>query len=307
MIGVYGTVYNSADTVGVTLRDLERKLPDDFIVVISDNYSSDGTYEILQSFDNVDAFQVRATRGRGRQLALERLLRRYGGSVQYIFSLDLDVVFPDYFPSVVAGLIGRYSGGEVYGTFASAQTYQEILHRGIVWPDLNMAEDIGYDIELIRHGFRKYLIGFPFWHNQVRRQRETKYAKGWKYFRRMFNIYVRSSLLYKHVFLPIKVRRFFASDYLMDNAYLLFPEDVGVSGKYLAAWGTYSRYSFPESFKRAIEEHPGDYHVLVARGKDRLTYQFLLYRDADAVSDIIQFFTVFHDEKVWAESVENLL
>jgi len=307
VIGVYGTVYNSVDTVSTTLEDLRRKLRDDFVVVVTDNYSTDGTYESLSEYDFVVPLRVRATRGRGRQIALEYLIREYGDSLDYVFSLDLDVVFPNYFWTALTGIMSRYSEGEVYGSFASAQTYSEILLRGVEWPDLNMAEDVGYDIELIRAGFRKYLLGFPFWYNQVRPARERKYARGFRYWKRMFDIYIRASLLYKHVYLPLRVGRLFAIDYLMDNAAFLFPEDVGVDSRYLAAWAVYSKMKLPKSLYGALSAHPGEYRALVARGKDRLTYQFLVYRDADAVSSVIKFFKTFHGGRVRDIDVSELL
>ncbi|MEM4882123.1 MAG: glycosyltransferase, partial [Nanopusillaceae archaeon] len=77
MLGIYGTVYNSADTVRQTIEDLKSKLKEDFIIVVTDNFSTDGTYEILKEYDFIDVLRIKSTRGMGRQKALEHLIKNY--------------------------------------------------------------------------------------------------------------------------------------------------------------------------------------------------------------------------------------
>ena len=85
-LGIYGTVYNSADTVRTTIEDLKKKLKYDFVISVCDNFSKDGTFEILKEYDFIDVFQRKSTRGLGRQYALENLIKNHP-DVDYIFYL----------------------------------------------------------------------------------------------------------------------------------------------------------------------------------------------------------------------------
>jgi len=106
-IGIYGTVYNSADTVRTTIEDLKEKLKYDFVISVCDNFSKDRTFEILKEYDFVDAFQRKSKRGLGRQYALENLIKNHP-DVDYIFYIDFDVIFPDHLNELIDGIIKIY-------------------------------------------------------------------------------------------------------------------------------------------------------------------------------------------------------
>ncbi len=113
-LGIYGTVYNSADTVRTTIEDLKKKLKYDFVISVCDNFSKDGTFEILREYDFIDAFQRKSTRGLGRQYALENLIKNHS-DVDYIFYIDFDVIFPDYLNELIKGIIKIYKENEIIG------------------------------------------------------------------------------------------------------------------------------------------------------------------------------------------------
>ena len=53
LISIYGTVFNNANVIRKSIDSIISKLPDfkkRFEMVIVDNYSSDGTYEILKGY-----------------------------------------------------------------------------------------------------------------------------------------------------------------------------------------------------------------------------------------------------------------
>jgi len=196
-LGIYGTVYNSADTVRTTIEDLKKKLKYDFVISVCDNFSKDGTFEILKEYDFIDVFQRKSTRGLGRQYALENLIKNHP-DVDYIFLIDFDVTFPDYLNELIKGIIKIYKENEIYwlGGFASLNTYKKILTK-VKWRDMNFTEDFMYIIDTINKGFELYFLGLPISLNQERPKRERKYAKGLKYINRLFKIYFKDYFLHK--------------------------------------------------------------------------------------------------------------
>lgn len=196
-LGIYGTVYNSADTVRTTIEDLKKKLKYDFIISVCDNFSKDGTFEILKEYDFIDVFQRKSTRGLGRQYALENLIKNHP-DVDYIFYIDFDVVFPDYLNELIDGIIKIYKENEIigFGAFASINTYKKVLTK-VRWRNMNVTEDFMYSIDIIHKGFNLYFLGLPIAINQERPNRERKYAKGLKYVNRLFKIYFRDYALHK--------------------------------------------------------------------------------------------------------------
>jgi len=196
-LGIYGTVYNSADTVRTTIEDLKKKLKYDFVISVCDNFSKDGTFEILKEYDFIDAFQRKSTRGLGRQYALENLIKNHP-DVDYIFFIDFDVMFPDYLNKLIDGIIKIYKENEIigFGGFASLNTYKKILTK-VRWRDMNVFEDFMYSVDMIRKGFDLYFLGLPTLFNQERPKREKKYAKGLKYIDRLFKMYSRDYILHK--------------------------------------------------------------------------------------------------------------
>jgi len=196
-LGIYGTVYNSSDTVRTTIEDLKKKLKYDFIISVCDNFSKDGTFEILKEYDFIDAFQRKSTRGLGRQYALENLIKNHP-DVDYIFYIDFDVIFSNYLNELINGIIKIYKENEIigFGGFASLNTYKKILTK-VKWRNMNVNEDFIYGIDIIYKGFDLYFLGLPMAINQERPNRERKYAKGLKYINRLFKIYFKDYFLHK--------------------------------------------------------------------------------------------------------------
>lgn len=96
------TCFNEVSTVRESINSLLRQLNEDYEVIIVDNFSKDGTYEILKEFEHsnsVKIVQERSSRGKGRQFALEHASGEY-----VIANLDLD----DLFLPVLGEIVGLY-------------------------------------------------------------------------------------------------------------------------------------------------------------------------------------------------------
>jgi glycosyltransferase involved in cell wall biosynthesis len=91
MLYLYGTVYNNANRVLKCLDSLNQiNTKKKFLII--DNYSTDGTYELLKEFQNIELKRVKCSRGLGRQLAME--LARDQAEINDLFmTFDLDTIY----------------------------------------------------------------------------------------------------------------------------------------------------------------------------------------------------------------------
>jgi len=279
-LGIYGTVYNSADTVRTTIEDLKKKLKYDFVVSVCDNFSKDGTFEILKEYDFIDAFQRKSTRGLGRQYALENLIKNHP-DVDYIFYIDFDVIFPDYLNELIDGIIKIYRENEVigFGAFASINTYKKIL-KSVRWRDMNVTEDFMYSVDIIHKGFNLYFLGLPISFNQERLKREKKYARGLKYIDRLFKIYFRDYVLHKLLatlikFNSIKDPERILHNYLKD---ILVPPELNLDKNLLFFYiPYYLKYSIKMIEK--LSKYYDYIYLYKMKRKIRPGYYLIIYYD----------------------------
>jgi len=291
-LGIYGTVYNSADTVRTTIEDLKKKLKYDFVISVCDNFSKDGTFEILKEYDFIDAFQRKSTRGLGRQYALENLIKNHP-DVDYIFYIDFDVIFPDYLNELIKGIIKIYKENEIikgtngFGDFGSINTYKKILTK-VRWRDMNVIEDFMHDIDVIRKGFELYFLWLPTAINQERPGRERKYAKGLKYFNRLFKIYFRDFLL--HNFLSVRIKfntikslNKILNEYIKD---IITPPELGLDKKLLFFIISYDKKYFHKILLKLTKYYEYIYIYKLKR-KVRAGYYMIIYYDYNTVEKYI--------------------
>ena len=295
-LGIYGTVYNSADTVRTTIEDLKKKLKYDFIISVCDNFSEDGTFGILKEYDFIDAFQKKSTRGLGRQYALENLIKNHS-DVDYIFLIDFDVIFSDYLNELINGIIKIYKENEIigFGGFASLNTYKKILTK-VRWRDMNVNEDFMHSIDIIHKGFDLYFLGLSISLNQERPKRERKYARGLKYLDRIFKIYFKDYFLHKLLATWIKFNSMRDPErilhthlkgilippelYLDKNLlFLIIPYHPGYFKKMIKKLSEYYDYIYLYKMKRKIR--PGYYLVIYHNYKtiEKYFMNFLKYNN----------------------------
>ena len=159
---VYGTVYNN---VGTVVRSISSVFDPSYEIVVTDNYSTDGTWEKLQELKkefNLTLLRYRSSRGKGRDYALKHCPEN---SITAFF--DLDDVYNENFHKILKSEIS----GVVAGTLVINK--EEAVKKG-GWRDLNAGEDWEFKL---RVGFKysiPVLIGKD---QQVAGLREARYAK----------------------------------------------------------------------------------------------------------------------------------
>ncbi len=133
---IYGTVFNNADRVGKCIESLKPLNYKKIFVV--DNYSTDGTYEILKNMQNVVVMRRKCSHGLGRQLALELALKE-AYDEDFLMYVDFDTVYFDKYVNIIKEMIKKLSDNEVFifGMLSKAK-----LNRSVPWRDLLTSEDL---------------------------------------------------------------------------------------------------------------------------------------------------------------------
>src|ERR1700733_1394153 len=96
------THFNNAPTVRNSLESILSQLNDEFEVIVVDNKSTDGSYEILKEFADagkIKLIQAKSSRGKGREIAFENSKGEY-----IVANLDMD----DIFKPRLRELLARY-------------------------------------------------------------------------------------------------------------------------------------------------------------------------------------------------------
>ncbi len=92
-LSAYGTSFNSKSTIIPFVQNLFSTFSDiEMELVLVDNYSNDGTYEILkelQSKYNIQLYKKKSNRGLGRNIAFDKT------EGIYTISVDVDEIFVD--------------------------------------------------------------------------------------------------------------------------------------------------------------------------------------------------------------------
>jgi glycosyltransferase involved in cell wall biosynthesis len=160
------TCYNEAETVRASLNSLLGQLNDNYEVVIVDNFSKDGTCEVLREYEkshDVKVIQRHCSRGLGRQFAFE-----YSSGSYIIANLDLDDIFLPVLDRVMT-MYHQKAEGKLLVIFNTTPppdlTYAWVQNMTIVprqlvatlggWRDLNIFED--WDIWSRAERAHKYL------------------------------------------------------------------------------------------------------------------------------------------------------
>ncbi len=184
MLYLYATVFNNSTRVEKSLESID-KINADHKFLIVDNYSNDGTYEILNELKNkynIILKRAKCTRGKGRQMAME-LAKDELNDKDVFMSFDLDTIYFDNFIKAIEKNIKTLKKNCV---FLNSLCYKETNFR-VPWMDLNNGEDWERMAHFISLGYN--LIGFnnkimmgenqPVWGS-----REKRYAIGLSYIRR---------------------------------------------------------------------------------------------------------------------------
>ncbi|HME18455.1 MAG TPA: glycosyltransferase family 2 protein [Nitrososphaerales archaeon] len=147
------THYNNARTVRESMESILSQVDDRFEVVVVDNFSNDGSREILQGYASdgrIKLIERRCSRGRGRQIAFEE------SSGDYIISgVDLDDVFRPVFIRLLDGYRTFFEGQCLF--LSGKHEAITIAPRPLVervggWRDVPAGEDIDLWARMAKEG-----------------------------------------------------------------------------------------------------------------------------------------------------------
>lgn len=182
MLYLYGTVYNNRNRVLECINSLNKiNTQKKFLIV--DNYSTDGTYETLKNFQEIEIIRVKCSRGKGRQLAME--LARDRASLNDMFmTFDLDTVYSYRFVKAVEWGMSNIDHRTV---FISNLCYYDVNFT-IPWKDLNNGEDWERMANFCYTGYNVLNVKFNYAENEEvgNKSRERRYAKGFAYLKRQW-------------------------------------------------------------------------------------------------------------------------
>jgi len=145
LLSIYGTVYNNAYVIDDSLHSLLQSLSPlkvDYELVISDNYSTDNTFEKLLNWKRrlgrkIKIIRAKCSRGKGREIALENT------EGEYVAYVDFDCIFDKEFGDIVNKLCGICRENEAWRLsfgfgFSTRKTIMKTIGG---WRDLNFGED----------------------------------------------------------------------------------------------------------------------------------------------------------------------
>ncbi|MCW1297198.1 MAG: glycosyltransferase family 2 protein [Candidatus Rehaiarchaeum fermentans] len=178
LVSIYATVYNNANIVSKSIKSIINQFPDfdkNFEFVIVDNYSNDGTYEILLKFQkkhpNIKIIRANCTRGGGRAIAVNK------SQGNYLFYVDLDTIYTPVLSKVIYKMIKEYKTGSLmpYG-FCDRKTMNKIGNWNY---NLNTGEDWEFSARAISKGVKLFDLPAILGLNEVvnSRSRERRYYK----------------------------------------------------------------------------------------------------------------------------------
>ncbi|EZQ12023.1 glycosyl transferase family 2 [Candidatus Acidianus copahuensis] len=172
---IYGTVYNNNDTLEESIKSFWRP---DSTIVITDNFSTDGTWEKLKEISkefNLLLLQYKSNRGQGRNYSLKHCPDR--SLTAYV---DLDTRYNEAFH----GLLEWAPRDKVTHTYTFFGIRKEEFMKRGGWSTINVSEDVE---AVSRIGF-DYFVPVIVKENLFRgKGREKRYSKGIKYLVRRFN------------------------------------------------------------------------------------------------------------------------
>ncbi len=146
---IYGTVFNNASRVQACIDSLmPLKYTKIFVV---DNYSTDGTYEILKSFGNIVKIKQRkCSHGLGRQIALEMALKEVNQN-DFLMYVDFDIAYKKKFIKRIKYYIKKLKYDEV--SLLSMLSRAKI-NKLVPWRDLMNAQDLERHAHFKALGFK---------------------------------------------------------------------------------------------------------------------------------------------------------
>ena len=154
-LSVCGTVYNSHKTVEAVIKnifDTFSEIKNNIEVVIVDNYSDDGTYEIIKKMQesyNILLYRKQCTRGGGRNFAFSKTIGKY------VLNRDFDDVYID---KTMYILLTKFNDYLEKNTIINEMSKREVIEGIGNWSNLNAGEDVELKARAIKNNIRTFGI-----------------------------------------------------------------------------------------------------------------------------------------------------
>ena len=310
------TLYNNADRLKVCLDSIINASANlDFEIVIVDNYSTDGSFEILKDYtslySNIKVLRRKCCRGLGRQIAFKNSKGRY------LITIDMDT---EYLSGKLHRFLLAHKKSKIKDMYAlktwgSLCLYpRHIVEKAGGWRDYN----IGEDMDILTRLFLAHLIIFmpvnlelnePYIDRQEKEtplrmlevfRRERRYAEGLNQIIRTLKNkvdfycslgYTLRKLVVRHRYMQIKLYKTFFAGILM-----LISKIVNIfSGRQI----TYAdpnlsnvHYVFYKSIKNMV--NPSEFGLEAEPGPDFLDKHFQFI--AGLKPDIIKALQVLYSQ-----------
>ncbi len=239
MLYFYATVFNNSSIIEKSLESID-KINTDHKFLIVDNYSNDGTYEILNKLKdthNIVLERAQCTRGKGRQIAME-LAKEESKEDDLFMYFDMDTIYYDNYIIAIEKNIKTLKRNCI---FLNSLCYKDANFK-VPWRDLNAGEDSERWAHFISLGY-DLVVDNPeiiMWENQdIKGARERRYAIGLSYMKReikhktdlLIGFNVNSFKNLKLFFHRTKVRKRFYVFYSIIFLYIkLFKKTYNYSG-----------------------------------------------------------------------------
>jgi glycosyltransferase involved in cell wall biosynthesis len=143
------THFNNAATVKQSLESILNQINDDYEVIVVDDKSTDGSYEILRRFESmgkIKLIQAKCSRGKGREIAFENSRGKY-----IVANMDMDDVFKPRLRELLARYHAVAEGkllwaksiikGAFWGGDLIVVAPRDLIRELGGWRDLQLAED----------------------------------------------------------------------------------------------------------------------------------------------------------------------
>ena len=163
ILSVYGTVFNSKNSVRTVIENIYNtfsEIKDKMEIVIVDNYSNDGTYEILKELSetyNISLYRHKSTRGLGRNIAFTKT------EGKYVINRDFDDIYID---KTMFKVIKNFNNILEKDAIINELSKRQVIEKIGNWSSLNAGEDVELRARAVKYGVRLFgipaIIGMPY-------------------------------------------------------------------------------------------------------------------------------------------------
>ena len=155
ILSVYGTVFNSKDSIKIAVDNIYKTffgIKDHIEIVIVDNYSTDGTYEVLQELSetyNLLLYRHKSTRGLGRNIAFTKTQGKY------VINHDFDDIYID---DTMFKVIRNFDNLLEKDVIINQLSRRQIIEKIGNWSSLNAGEDVELRARAVKNRIRLFAI-----------------------------------------------------------------------------------------------------------------------------------------------------